>query len=83
MQYGAAYDASRIAANRMNDVLRRFGVKYYGNPLKGMDIHEIVPVKFGGSPTALSNKTPLLRSTHRQLVSPWFERLQRIIEKVD
>jgi hypothetical protein len=80
---GPAYDAARRAADQMNGVLRRHGVKYYGNPLKGMDIHEIVPVKFGGSPTALANKHPLLRSVHRQNVSPWFERLKQMIERVD
>lgn len=80
---GAAYDAARKAANRMNDILRRFAVKYHGNALKGMDIHEIVPVKFGGSPTALANKIPLSRTVHRQYVSPWFERLQNLIEKAD
>jgi hypothetical protein len=49
---GAAYYAARQAADRMNGVLRRHAKRWYGNPLRGQEIHEIVSVKFGGSPIA-------------------------------
>lgn len=38
---------------------------------KGMDIHEVHPVKFGGSPTDVSNKIPLSPSKHQEYTSFW------------
>ncbi len=74
---GAAYDAALAAANKINGTLSRgFGL----GPAK-YDVHEIVPVKFGGSPTDLANKVGLPRSIHRSEVSPWFNRLQRLLEE--
>jgi RHS repeat-associated protein len=47
------------------------------NPqLTGLDIHEVHPVKFGGSPTDLGNKTALPPVQHRPFTS-WWNRLQR------
>jgi filamentous hemagglutinin len=72
---GEAYDAARLAANRVNRSLSRgFGLNQ-----ADYQIHQIVPVKFGGSPTALSNKVGLLDTLHSQ-VTTWFGRLQRLIE---
>jgi len=73
---GAAYDTARQAANNFNRGLsRRFGL----GPAD-YEVHEIAPVKFGGSPTALSNKVGLLDTVHSQ-VTAWFGRLQRLIEE--
>jgi len=73
---GVTYDAARQAANNINRKLNRgfrLGQANY-------DVHEIVPVKFGGSPTDLANKVGLPRPYHRQ-VSAWFTRLQRLLEE--
>lgn len=39
--------------------------------LKGKDLHEVHPVKFGGSPTAPGNKVPLTRAEHAQYTNFW------------
>lgn len=36
-----------------------------------MDIHEVHPVKFGGSPTDVNNKIPLLPSKHQEYTNFW------------
>jgi len=68
-----------IAAQRAkalaNDTLRN-NLDLTGVP---MDIHEIQPVKFGGSPTDLGNKTLLPRDFHQQVVTPFWNQLQRDI----
>jgi filamentous hemagglutinin len=72
---GPEYDAARDAANAANNALRA------ENPgLKGWEVHEIQPVKFGGSPTAIDNKIPLPPSVHRGEVTPWWNQLQQNIE---
>ncbi|MEE0061345.1 MAG: polymorphic toxin-type HINT domain-containing protein [Acutalibacteraceae bacterium] len=38
---------------------------------KGMDIHEVHPVKFAGSPTDVSNKIPLNPKEHSKYTSFW------------
>jgi hypothetical protein len=58
------YTAARDAANKA--------------ALRGLDIHEIHPVKFGGSPTDLSNKVALKRGDHSP-VTNWWNRLQNDI----
>ncbi|WP_267127529.1 hypothetical protein, partial [Xanthomonas sacchari] len=70
---GAEYDAARLAANNANSAIRR------SNGLAGqkVDIHEIQPVKFGGSATDSNNKIILQRDIHRREVTPWWNRLQR------
>jgi hypothetical protein len=69
---GAEYETARAAANAANNALR------VENPgLKGWEIHEIQPVKFGGSPTAIENKFPLPPSVHREEVTPWWNQLQK------
>ncbi|WP_434987178.1 hypothetical protein [Vreelandella zhaodongensis] len=69
---GAEYAEARKQANNANASLRRVGVVPEGH-----EIHEIIPVKYGGSPTDLSNKVFLPRSVHRSEVTPWWNRLQR------
>jgi hypothetical protein len=73
---GDNYDKARDLANWANDFLhKKFPGKY-----DGFDIHEIKPVKFGGSPVDVANKIPLKPSKH-QVVSNWWLKLQRQIEK--
>ena len=47
--------------------------KYHRNhpECDGMDIHEIHPVKFGGSPTDVNNKIPLPPSKHQEYTNFW------------
>ena len=63
---GAEYDAARALANRTNEALKVSGVFP-----RGYDVHEIIPVKFGGSPTDLSNKIALLRGQHSPYTTFW------------
>lgn len=64
---------NRDAADALNDSLRvQWGLR--GQPV---EIHEIHPVKFGGSPTDLSNKIVVPTDVHRQQLTPWWNRLQR------
>jgi hypothetical protein len=68
---GVEYDAARSAANNSNRAMHR------ADPtLSGFQIHEIQPVKFGGSPTDPLNKIPLTRSEH-SAATTWWNRLQR------
>jgi len=64
---GAEYTSARNLANSTNLGLRR------ANPemLQGLQIHEIHPVKFGGSPTSLSNKTFLTPAQHAEYTNFW------------
>jgi RHS repeat-associated protein len=70
---GAEYTAARRAADVTNNGLRE------GFGLRGVevDIHEIQPVKFGGSPTDPLNKMLLPRDLHRQVVTPFWNQLQQ------
>ena len=74
---GAEYEAARGLANRTNrnirSRLRRRGVSM------DFEIHEIHPVKFGGSPTDPFNKVFLPRDFHRQQVTPWWNNFQRMV----
>jgi RHS repeat-associated protein len=67
----AAQRAKAVA----NDALRE-DLDLRGVP---MDIHEIQPVKFGGSPTDFANKTLVPRDFHQQVVTPFWNQLQRDI----
>ncbi len=74
---GAEYDAARKLANATNKALRK------ANPakFKGLHIHEIHPVKFGGSPTDLSNKIFLKPAEHSRYTTFW-NLLMRNINKL-
>ncbi|WP_449126181.1 hypothetical protein [Pseudomonas viridiflava] len=74
---GTEYNAARNAANKANSALRR-EQGLVGQPV---DVHEINPVKFGGSPTDSANKVILPRDVHRQQVTPWWNQLQRDLGK--
>ncbi|MBK4994607.1 filamentous hemagglutinin N-terminal domain-containing protein [Pseudomonas sp. S37] len=70
---GAEYNAARDAANKANRTIRR-EQGLIGQPV---DVHEINPVKFGGSPTDAGNKLVLPRDVHRKQVTPWWNQLQK------
>jgi RHS repeat-associated protein len=68
---GAEYTEARAAANSANRQM------HAADPaLNGMQIHEIQPVKFGGSPTDPANKVPLPPAEHAPATT-WWNRLQR------
>ncbi|MBD8679368.1 hypothetical protein [Sphingomonas sp. CFBP 13720] len=69
---GTEYDLARAAANKANGAIR----KEQGLVGQPVDVHDIQPVKFGGSPTDPANKVILPRGFHRQQVTPWWNRLQ-------
>ncbi|OEE54085.1 hypothetical protein [Vibrio splendidus] len=73
MLEGDEYNAARKAANAANRKIRR------QNNLTGqsVDVHEVQPVKFGGSPTDAANKVILDRTLHRQQVTPFWNKLQK------
>jgi hypothetical protein len=73
---GAEYDEARRAANRINRKLHNADPGTY----KGYEIHEIHPVKFGGSPDDLSNKILLSPKDHYR-VSAWWMKHQRYVEQ--
>lgn len=64
---GAEYEAARKAANAANAALRRTNPAAYA----GKQIHEIAPVKFGGSPTDASNKMALTPAQHSDITNFW------------
>ena len=71
---GAEYDAARAAANQANRVIHGAD-----SALDGLQVHEIQPVKFGGSPTDPLSKIALTPQQHAT-VTTWWNQLQRDIE---
>lgn len=71
---GAEQATARTAANNANRALHRADPS-----LAGKQIHEIQPVKFGGSPTDPANKIPLTRQQHAQ-VTTWWSRFLRSLK---
>ncbi len=76
---GAEYASARSAANAANRAIRR-DAEAAGVSIKSMHVHEVQPVKFGGSPTDLGNKVLLPDQVHYQ-ISGWWLHLQRNIER--
>jgi hypothetical protein len=68
-----AYNAARRLANNANRSLHRADPS-----LCNKEIHEIKPVKFGGSPTDPSNKTALSPADH-DILSNWWGAIQRAV----
>jgi hypothetical protein len=67
---GKDYEAARTTANQANSAI------HANNPsLQGLQIHEIHPVKYGGSPTDLTNKIALPPSIHA-MYTTWWNRIQ-------
>ncbi len=71
---GAEYDAARKAANQANAALRR------ADPAKyiGKQIHEIHPIKYGGSPTDPANKVALPSALHATFTTWWNQFMRRV-----
>jgi RHS repeat-associated protein len=72
----AEYQSARAAANAENRALHRADPS-----ISPQQIHEIQPVRFGGTPTDPANKVYLDRSLHQQ-VTNWWNDLQRYIQGV-
>jgi hypothetical protein len=72
---GKEYGESRNAADRINEKLHEMDPGTY----KGKHIHEIHPIKFGGSPTDLTNKIALSPQDH-YAINTWWRRLQRNVQ---
>lgn len=71
---GAEYDAARSVANSANAALRRADPGAYA----GKQIHEILPVKFGGSPIDPANKIALPPGQHAELTNFWNQLLRDV-----
>ena len=65
--FGQTYARARQAANNANRAYRRANAK----ATDGKQIHEIKPVKMGGSPDDPANKVPVDPATHTQLNTFW------------
>jgi hypothetical protein len=65
-----AYATARKAANAINGWIR----KILGSAVDGKEIHEILPVRFGGSPTEIANKIALSAAKHNE-VTAWRNKL--------
>ena len=75
---GDDYTEARDAANVFNRNLRSSDSHYSNN---GLEIHEIEPVKMGGSPTDLNNKVAIQSQAHRRYVTPWWNKLRNEVKK--
>ena len=74
---GVEYTSARSLANSTNAAMRRANPSLY----KGLQIHEIHPVKFGGSPTSLPNKIFLTPAQHAPYTKFW-NNMMRNINKI-
>ena len=75
---GEDYTEVRDVANDFNRKLRSAD-PYYAN--NGLEIHEIEPVKMGGSPTDISNKVAIQSQVHRRYVTPWWNKIRDEVKK--
>ena len=71
---GEEYTAARTVANNANRAMHRADPS-----LVGKEIHEIQPVKFGGSATDPVNKIPLTPTEHRAATSWWSRLLNKLL----
>jgi len=71
---GNEYEQARRAADQANRMMHG-----ENRALDGLRIHEIQPVKFGGSPTDPANKIALPPSVHSQYTN-WWNQLQKKLE---
>ena len=74
---GDEYDMARAAANSANRALREADPATYA----GKQIHEIQPVKFGGSPIDPQNKIALTPSEHAAATTWWNQLLRNLSRK--
>lgn len=75
MPWRRVQSAARERRTRSPPALRLAECKF-GPFAEGWDIHEVHPVKFGGSPTDLGNKVAILPAEHWQISAFW-KALQR------
>ena len=75
---GAGYDAARASANMANRLVRA-DARAAGIDPTGMEVHEKLPVKFGGDPVDPNNKVLLPAEIHREITS-WWAALLRSME---
>ena len=76
---GKDYINARNGANSVNKSIRSKD-SYY--TLNRLEIHEVEPVKFGGSPTDLNNKAAIQSQAHRKYVTPWWRSIQSEVERL-
>ena len=70
---GDEYNTARNLANKTNTNIHK------NRPdLKGTQIHEVHPVKFGGSPTDIDNKIALSPKEHAKYTTFWNKKLREI-----
>ncbi|KAB2927748.1 MAG: DUF4157 domain-containing protein [Leptonema illini] len=73
---GAEYENARALADSTNKAL------HYRDPsLKGLHIHEVHPVKFGGSPSDIGNKIYLRPPDHAKYTVWWNRLLKRLNQR--
>lgn len=76
-KYNTYYEAKNDC-NIINRQLRK------NDPtLKGLQIHEIEPVKLGGNPTDTTNKTFLTREEHAKVVIWWNRKIREIRKSME
>ncbi|OPZ92146.1 MAG: hypothetical protein BWY74_01739 [Firmicutes bacterium ADurb.Bin419] len=75
---GDVYNDARKAANNANRKIAKADPNIKANEL---EIHEVEPVKFGGSPTDPANKTGIQGKVHRKYVTPWWNRIRDAVKK--
>ena len=75
---GDEYNSARDSANTFNRNMRSDDLYYANNRL---EIHEIEPVKMGGSPTDINNKTAIQSQVHRRYVTPWWNKIRDEVKK--
>lgn len=72
------YDEAKESCNVVNRQLRK------NDPaLKGLQIHEIEPIKLGGNPTDISNKVFLPREKHAKVVVWWNKKIREVRAKLE
>ncbi|WP_169266704.1 MULTISPECIES: hypothetical protein [Brasilonema] len=82
----AEYAKARSLANTTNrnirKDIRRINPSSLDKKVMGtkMEIHEIHPIKFGGSPTDLNNKIIIPEKVHTELTN-WWNEVQNLVEK--
>jgi hypothetical protein len=70
------YETARKEANAINRAMHQADPS-----LKGLEIHEIHPVKFGGSPIDPGNKIPVTRLEHAKYTTWWNRFLQNMSQR--
>ncbi len=72
---GEEYNNARNLANKINAYIHKTRPD-----LKGLQIHEMKPVKFGGSPISIDNKIALLPKEHAKYTAYWNRILRDLLK---